>query len=64
MTVSLRAALYLRVSTAPQAEHGVFIPDQRWQGEAYRAARGYELVETYVEPGTSATNDRRPAFHA
>jgi site-specific DNA recombinase len=62
MTVPLRAALYLRVSTARQAEHDVSIPDQRKQGEAYCAARGYELVETYVEPGSSATNDRRPAF--
>ncbi len=58
----LRAALYLRVSTARQAEHDVSIPDQRKQGEAYCAARGYQLVETYVEPGASATNDRRPEF--
>ncbi len=62
MTVPLRAALYLRVSTARQAEHDVSIPDQKRQGEAYCAARGYELVETYVEPGASATNDRRPEF--
>ena len=62
MTVPLRAALYLRVSTARQAEHDVSIPDQKRQGEAYCKARGYELVETYVEPGASATNDRRPEF--
>jgi site-specific DNA recombinase len=62
MTVLLRAALYLRVSTARQAEHDVSIPDQKRQGEAYCAARGYQLVETYVEPGASATNDRRPEF--
>ena len=61
-TVKQRAALYLRVSTARQAEHDVSIPDQRRQGEAYCEARGYELVETYVEPGASATNDRRPEF--
>ncbi len=35
MTVPLRAALYLRVSTARQAEHDESIPDQRKQGEAY-----------------------------
>jgi DNA invertase Pin-like site-specific DNA recombinase len=57
-----RAALYLRVSTARQAEHDVSIPDQRRQGEAHCLARGYQLVETYVEPGASATNDRRPEF--
>src|SRR5579872_1285112 len=62
MTVLVRAALYLRVSTARQAEHDVSIPDQKRQGEAYCAARGYQLVETYVEPGASATNDRRPEF--
>src|SRR5271156_6847403 len=62
MTVPLRAALYLRVSTARQAEHDISIPDQRRQGEAYCTARGYHLVETYVEPGSTATNDRRPEF--
>ena len=62
MTVPLRAALYLRVSTARQAEHDVSIPDQKRQGEAYCATRGYQLVETYVEPGASATDDRRPEF--
>jgi DNA invertase Pin-like site-specific DNA recombinase len=62
MTVPPRAALYLRVSTARQAEHDVSIPDQKRQGEAYCEARGYQLVETYVEPGASATNDRRPEF--
>ena len=41
MTVPLRAALYLRVSTARQAEHDVSIPDQKRQGEAYCQSRGY-----------------------
>ncbi len=31
-SVQGRAALYLRVSTARQAEHDVSIPDQRRQG--------------------------------
>jgi DNA invertase Pin-like site-specific DNA recombinase len=31
MTAPLRAALYLRVSTARQAEHDVSIPDQKRQ---------------------------------
>lgn len=62
MTAPLRVALYLRVSTNRQAEHDVSIPDQRRQGEAYCQARGHELVETYVEAGASATNDRRPEF--
>ncbi len=60
--VALRAALYLRVSTSRQAEHDVSVPDQRKQGEAWCEARGYRLVETFVEAGASATNDRRPEF--
>ncbi len=60
--VPQRAALYLRVSTARQAEHDVSIPDQKRQGEAYCEARGLELVETFIEPGASATNDRRSEF--
>jgi DNA invertase Pin-like site-specific DNA recombinase len=60
--IATRAALYLRVSTARQAEHDVSIPDQRRQGEAYCQSRGYQLIESYVEPGASATNDRRPEF--
>lgn len=62
LNTTTRAALYLRVSTARQAEHDVSIPDQRRQGEAYCEARGYRLVETFVEAGASATNDRRPEF--
>ena len=61
-TVTARAALYLRVSTARQAEHDISIPDQKRQGEAYCEARGLQLVETFIEPGASATNDRRPEF--
>ena len=38
--VPQRAALYLRVSTARQAEHDVSIPDQKRQGEAYCESRG------------------------
>ncbi len=40
----VRAALYLRVSTARQAEHDISIPDQKRQGEAYCEQRGYQLV--------------------
>lgn len=50
MTVPLRAALYLRVSTARQAEHDVSIPDQKRQGEAYCEARNLQLVETFTNP--------------
>ena len=44
--IQTRAALYLRVSTARQAEHDVSIPDQRKQGETYCISRGLELVDS------------------
>ena len=62
LDVAQRAALYLRVSTTRQAEHDVSIPDQRRQGEAWCASHGYQLSETYVEAGASATSDKRPEF--
>ena len=61
-TVPLRAALYLRVSTARQAEHDASIPDQKRQGEAYCESCNLQLAETFIEPGASAANDRRPEF--
>ncbi|RRY11862.1 recombinase family protein [Brucella anthropi] len=57
-----RAALYLRVSTGRQAEHDLSIPDQRRQLRAYCEAKGIEVVAEYVEPGASATDDKRPEF--
>lgn len=57
-----RVVSYLRVSTGRQAESDLSIPDQRRHIERYCAARGWTIVEDYVEPGSSATDDRRPAF--
>jgi site-specific DNA recombinase len=61
-SAALRVALYLRVSTTRQAQHDVSIPDQRQQGEAWCAAHGHQLVDTFVDAGVSATSDRRPEF--
>jgi len=44
-----------RFSPAPPRA-SLFTP---WRAEAC-VSRGYQLVETYEEPGASATNDRRP----
>lgn len=57
-----RAALYLRVSTGRQAEHDLSIPDQRRQLDAYCRNKGWRIVAEYVEPGATATDDRRPEF--
>ena len=62
MTAPARAALYLRVSTGRQADNDLSIPDQRRQARAYCASRGWEIVADYVEPGVSATDDKRPEF--
>lgn len=59
---AIRAVSYLQVSTGRQAESDLSIPDQRRQIENYCAARGWTIVEDYVEPGRTATDDRRSAF--
>lgn len=59
---AMRAALYLRVSTARQAEKELSIPDQRRQSEAYCKAKGWTLVQEFEERGASATDDKRPVF--
>jgi site-specific DNA recombinase len=56
------AALYLRVSTGRQAESDLSIPDQGRQLRAYSEGKGWPVAEEFVEPGNTATDDRRPAF--
>ena len=58
----MKVALYLRVSTARQAEKDLSIPDQRNQLEAWCRERDWSVVAEYVEPGASATDDKRPQF--
>src|SRR3974390_2378344 len=62
MTTPAPAPLYLRVSTGRQADSDLSIPDQRRQAKAYCQSRGWEIAADYVEPGLSATDDRRPEF--
>jgi hypothetical protein len=50
------------VSTGRQANNDLSIPDQRRQAKRYCTSWGWEIVADYVEPGTSATDDRRPEF--
>ena len=57
-----QVALYLRVSTGRQADSDLSIPDQRRQITAYCAAKGWDVTAEFVEPGNTATDDRRPAF--
>ena len=57
-----RVALYLRVSTGRQAASDVSIPSQRDLTTRYCNTQGWEVVTEFVEPGASATDDRRPVF--
>ncbi|WP_279482792.1 recombinase family protein [Aureimonas sp. SK2] len=59
-----RAALYLRVSTGRQAEGDVSLPSQRRLTRGHCEREGWIVTDEYVEPGVSATDDRRPAFQA
>src|SRR6516164_7015278 len=59
---TLRAALYMRVSTGRQAEHDLSIPDQRSQLKSWCRANGHHVVAEYIEAGASAGDDRRPGF--
>ena len=55
-------ALYARVSTAKQAEKDLSIPDQVRQIREWCERQGHSVAVEYIEPGASATNDRRPVF--
>ena len=58
----MHVALYARVSTTRQAENDLSIPDQLRQLNEWAKANGYLVVQEYVEPGASATDDKRPVF--
>lgn len=58
----MHVALYARVSTTRQAENDLSIPDQLRQLNEWAKANGHLVVQEYVEPGASATDDKRPVF--
>ena len=58
----MAVALYARVSTTKQAEKDPSIPDQLRQMREWCSANGYAVAQEYIEPGASATDDRRPVF--
>ncbi len=57
-----RVAIYARVSTGKQAEQDLSIPDQIAQAESWAAQKGAGVIARFIEPGASATDDRRPEF--
>ena len=58
----MQVALYARVSTTRQAENDLSIPDQLRQMRQWCERLGHVVVKEYVEPGASATDDKRPVF--
>ncbi len=58
----MRVALYARVSTGKQAEKELSIPDQLRQMREWCSRKGHEVAWEYVEPGASATDNKRPVF--
>jgi len=58
----LCAGRSLRVSTGRQAAGDVSLPSQRDLTRRYCEARGWDVTAEFVEPGASATDDRRPVF--
>lgn len=53
------AAVYLRVSIVRQADNDLSIPTSAGRLRTLKA-RSWQLVADFVEPGQSATDDRRP----
>ena len=58
----VRVYLYVRVSTPEQAEKDLSLPAQLDALRKYAADKGYTIVEEFVEPGVSATDDNRRVF--
>ena len=58
----MAVALYARVSTTKQAEKDLSIPDQLRQMRDWCKDQGLAVAMEYVEPGASATDDRRAVF--
>ncbi|MHB8510864.1 MAG: recombinase family protein [Actinomycetota bacterium] len=62
-----RAILYLRVSTPGQARRGgepegYSLPAQRDACIEYARQISYRVIDEYIDPGESATSDKRPMF--
>ena len=58
----MRIALYTRVSTQEQAEHGYSIDEQSDRLNKYCDALGWTVAKTYTDAGFSGSNTNRPAM--
>lgn len=61
--MDIRAAIYCRVSTKPQAgEEKVSIPDQLRECRKYISREGWAVAGEYIDPGISANTVDRPGL--
>lgn len=58
----MKVAIYARVSTTRQADNDLSIPDQLRQLRDWAKANGHLVVMEFIEPGASATDDKRHEF--
>lgn len=57
-----QCALYIRVSSAEQADEGYSIGAQTEKLELYCNARGWKVYDIYIDPGFTGANTKRPAL--
>lgn len=57
-----KAAIYIRVSTQEQAEHGFSIGEQKERLLAYCKAKDLSVYDVYIDGGYSGSNLDRPAI--
>ena len=57
-----RAAIYARVSTEDQAQHGISLDAQVNRCVEYVSALNYELIDTAIDAGISGKSTDRPGL--
>lgn len=60
--LTVKVAIYTRVSTEDQAREGFSLEAQRERLETYCEAQGWEVYDHYADNGHSGTNTRRPEY--
>ena len=60
MITTNKVAIYVRVSTASQADEGYSIDEQKAKLEAYCEIKDWKIYDTYIDGGFSGANTQRP----
>lgn len=60
----LKVVIYVRVSTQEQAKEGYSIGEQIERLQKYCEAMGWEIVDTFIDPGYSGGDTERPGLKA